>query len=133
MKQKNEKVGYVVCQPGYEYNDEVFYRQSDDAISEGLGKIYLNQKEAEKECNEISVSNWSNLNICEFGYSIDELLLDEKDFGEKDLKIFIEEIGGEIHDEWDWRTPSPMKIEDINFIESKTYLGFAYVQELEIV
>jgi len=131
MKNKFNK-GYIVCQPGWEYNDEVFNRMPEDAISENLGKIYLDKEEAQKEVDDISISNWSNINILEFGYSINDVMIDEKDFGEKDLKIFLEEIGGEIVDEWDWRTPPLMKIEDIHFIEEKMYLSFAYLQELDI-
>ena len=132
MKNKFDK-GYIVCQPGWEYNDEVYYRMSDDAISDSLGKIYLDKEEAQKEVDELSISNWSNINLLEYGYGVEDFLIDEKEWGADKLKIFIEEIGGKIVDEWDWRTPATMKIEDIRFIEEKTYLSFAYLQELDII
>ena len=133
MKEK-PITGYVIVKPGWEYNDEIYYNSSNCTIDPNFNFIYTNEKDAQKVLEETLISEWSNQNIAEYGYGIDEILSDMDDFGEKDLKIFIEEIGGEWKsDDWKIMTPMIMKIEDIRFIEEKVSFSFAYITEVDII
>ena len=133
MKEK-PITGYVIVKPGWEYNDEIYYNSSNCTIDPNFNFIYTNEKDAQKALEETLISEWSNQNIAEYGYGIDEILSDVDDFGEKELKIFIEEIGGEWKsDDWSIMTPTLMKIEDIRFIEEKVSFSFAYITEVEII
>jgi len=134
MKEK-PVTGYVIVKPGWEYNDEIYYNSSNCAIDPDFSSVYTNEQEAKKALESVLIVEWSNQNLAEFGYGVDELLINLNDFGEQDLKIFIEEIGGEwkIDDGWKIMTPTLMKIEDIRFIEEKVSFSFAYITEVEII
>jgi len=133
MKEK-PITGYIIVKPGWEYNDEIYYNSSNCTVDPDFSFIYTNEQEAKKALESVLIVEWSNQNLAEFGYGIDEILSDMDDFGEKDLKIFIEEIGGEWKsDDWKIMTPTLMKIEDIRFIEEKVSFSFAYITEVEII
>lgn len=131
---KEEVKGYIICQPGWEYNDEVYYRFTDDAIYDTMERVYLSKEEAEKEADKISITSWSGINLQEWAYDLDDLLLDTDNFSKEDLKNYIIKIGGKVDsDDWDWRTPDKMKLSWIRFLEERMDIYFAYVSELQIV
>ena len=89
---------FVIQKIGWQYNDEVYFREGDEGTPE---RVFINKDRAKDHCRHKNIEalrKWGYLGI--FGYSIGDI---SGDNSKEDVQEQLKEITGETYniDDWD--------------------------------
>jgi len=119
------KIGFVIQEIGYEYNDEYYYRGESGGGTPK--KIILNEATAKLKLLELEVEKWRGEDIGYYGGDISELSNNEEEFEDA-----LREIGIDPNDDWRLRIPKEATDEQIKNLIKYSYIRFYEIVEVEV-
>jgi hypothetical protein len=71
-----QKTLYMVGAVGYEYNDEIYYRGENDAVTPVM--LYTSLEKAEAEAVRLTLSDLRTTELNQYAWCIEDIILDTK-------------------------------------------------------
>jgi pantothenate kinase len=120
---------YIIQEIGYEYNDEI-YHQSNSGGGTPV-KVFKSKSDAQAEVDKLNFNKFQTEPLCQYTYSLDDIISNVEEFCEKLSKIAGKEINSEdIEGDYEFTLPK-MSVKEFNSIKNMIDLSFYEIVECD--